>query len=404
MSSRATKHPASTAGPGSRTDNRGSAVDMVLVWSIIAGTLLRLGIAAISFGANDAVLWQQFGASVAEVGLLESYRTQPLLNHPPLMVIWSRVALATGPGQRFSFLMKLPAIAADAAACLLLARIWVKRGDPRRARLAALAMALNPVAVLVSAYHCNTDNVYAYFSLLAMYLITERSRFFLAGLSLAAAVNVKLIPILLILPACSLCRRWRDVFHLAGGLVPGVLGLAPLLAVFDAVRHNILSYVPHAQRWGISFFLYGASLNPSFEDTALAIMPHYSWVGRWSIVLGVLALSAASLLLKRWNAYEIGTLTYAVFLVLTPGFGVQYIVILVPLLLAVSIARSWLYGTLSGLLLLFLYWVNLYSYDLPLFSVIPREPAMPGPLFGLLAWGLLVELMVKLVLRRGPSS
>ena len=76
----------------------------------------------------------------------------------------------------------------------------------------------------------------------------------------------------------------------------------------------------------------------------------------------------------------------------------------VPLLLAVSIARSWLYGTLSGLLLLFLYWVNLHSYDLPLFSVIPREPAMPGPLFGLLAWGLLVELMVKLVLRRGPSS
>ena len=38
--------------------------------------------------------------------------------------------------------------------------------------------------------------------------------------------------------------------------------------------------------------------------------------------------------LGRWTRYELGTMGLALFLVLTPGFGVQYLVYVVPLLFA----------------------------------------------------------------------
>src|SRR5438552_19200990 len=113
------------------------------------------------------------------------------MNHPPLPVLWAALALRAGGGSQheMAVLIKLPAILADMLSIVLLARVWKARGH---STAAAIAMELSPVAILISAYHCNTDSIYAFLSLLAMHFLARGRRYFFAGLVLGGAINIKL--------------------------------------------------------------------------------------------------------------------------------------------------------------------------------------------------------------------
>jgi hypothetical protein len=371
-----------------------------LVKTIIIGTIIRLGVAAISAGSNDSVIWHDFAVSVARFGVLESYRREWALNHPPLMVIWSYIALRLGSDSWFSVFMKLPAIAADALACVILASAWMRRDKPHIARLAVMGIAYNPLAILVSGYHCNTDNLYAALSLLAMFFVANRAQFFYAGLALGAAINVKLIPVLLIPITFAMCRSRRDFLNLLAGLALWVIPFIPLATVATAIYHNMVQYIPPHERWGVQFILNEAPFNPDMHAKVIAA---YRMIGRGLIILAVAALALVQWRRRRWNAYEAGLLTYAVFMVVTPGFGVQYTVMLLPLMLAVTIERAWVYSILCAIFLFIAYAMTLTEFRIPFFSYFrgPLLP-MPGPLFGLIAWWVLGEMAVKLI--RRPSS
>ena len=60
----------------------------------------------------------------------------------------------------------------------------------------------------------------------------------------------------------------------------------------------------------------------------------------------------------------------AVFLVLTPGYGVQYAVSILPLLFVVDVARAVLYSTLTGIMLAFIYTAQM-SPQWPLHGMVP---------------------------------
>lgn len=379
------------------------ANSLLIFCFIVAGAALRLGLSAISLGTNDAVIWQKIASQIDTLGLIGAYRSQPLINHPPGPMIWSWLSLRAGPW--FTDVMKLPAIAADLAACALLARIWLNRGQTRRATLAVAAMAFNPVAIIISAYHCNTDSLYAFLSLLAMYFIADRQRFFAAGLALGAAINIKLTPVVLIPAALSFCRSWRQAVQLVGALAIASVPFMLLLALApDVLARNLLGYMPPVSQWGVGMLLHDVFTHPPFAHTAKAIMAWYLAAGRWAIIAAAVASGAASWWLKRWNAYELGLICYAMLLVLAPGFGWQYLVIVVPLLLAVSIAQSWIYAVLAGLFLLLSYWSRLVSYSLPLLTYFPPDtPTPPGATFGLLAWGLLLQISLARLWGRCPD-
>src|SRR4029078_1390949 len=97
----------------------------------------------------------------------------------------------------FGFVFRLPAIAADGAACLILAKIWRKRSGRASALplLAGVAMALNLDAILVSGFHGNTDNIYAMLVLLSVYLLADRRQPLSSGLARAAVTKLQLIPL-----------------------------------------------------------------------------------------------------------------------------------------------------------------------------------------------------------------
>jgi hypothetical protein len=371
-----------------------------LIVCVIVAVVLRLGLSAISFGTNDAQTFQKFAVLIVHQGLLQTYRSEYLLNHPPLPVLWAWISLLVGGETWFSFVMKLPAIAGDIAAIFLLGKIWMNRGDVRRARLAMIAMTLSPIAILISGYHCNTDNLYAFFSLLAMYLLSDRKKFFLGGLALAAAINVKLIPLLLVPVAFSLCRSWREARLLLMGLAIGVIPFVPLLTMPEVMRRNMFGYVPPVSDWGIGFLLHDLHDYPRFTAGAVAAINFYRTAGRWVIILSVLGLSFASWRWRRWNGYQLGAIAFILLLVLAPGFGPQYTVIVVPMLLSLSIARSWAYGILTGAYLFLLYWTLLASHEIPLISWFPVSgETLPGAPLGLLAWWVLIETAVSLFRR-----
>ncbi|HVT90500.1 MAG TPA: hypothetical protein VHD56_16720 [Tepidisphaeraceae bacterium] len=369
-----------------------------VLWAcLIVGMVLRLGLSAVSQGSNDAATWERFGHQISEHGLIEAYRIEDTMNHPPLPLLWAQFSTHFGERARFAFVMKLPAILADAGTILLLYSIWQKRSDARRTKLACIGMAISPVAILVGAYHCNTDNVYAFLTLLAMHLLWSVQSFFWGGLVIAAAINVKLVPILLIPVAFSLCRNRMDALKVLAGLAFGVIPFLIFLQAPDLLLRNLLKYAPPISEWGVPYFLHSAQKELAYSDLATVILQHYLWIGRWSIVVIAILLGITSRIWRHWNGYELSALVYSTMLVLAPGFGVQYTVIVVPSLLAMSIWRSWLYGILGGLFLLLIYWAYLVPDVRPFYSSFGGEFPMPGPLFGLLAWWLLLQTMLELI-------
>lgn len=383
-----------------------------VVGAIIVGTLVRLAIAWVSYGTNDMSTWGFIGNQVRWNGLLETYRTQTRqMNHPPIPVLWAALTTMAGSAWLAGLLMKIPAIVGDGLSCVLLAMIFTRRGDLRLAKLASLAMALSPIAILISGYHCNTDNLYAALGLLAVYLAADRRRFFFAGLALGAAINVKLIPVLLIPVLFALCRNRDHIIYLVIGLAIAAVPFLPLLTILDAVRQNMVQYTPPESDWGIIYILHDLMRNPNLQPYAARFLEQYKLLGRLAIIAGVLTVCGASRLFKRCSlsGYELAALIYSIFLILAPGFGPQYLVIIVPFMLTICLRRAWIYGSIAGVFVLLNYigtLVREWPADpvvrdgFPLLSVFGfQDKTIPGAPIGLLAWFVLIELVAYLLIQ-----
>jgi hypothetical protein len=134
-------------------------------------------------------------------------------------------------------------------------------------------------------------------------------------------------------------------------------------------------------------------------------MEHYRDAGRWMILIAIGIISALNLKDRRWSGYEIGFLTFALLLILAPGFGPQYMVVVVPLLLCISIPLNWAYGILGGLFIGLAYFSRLVSQGIPMEThFFPNTPTPPGSVFGLLAWIVLIAAAVWLLVRQPRVS
>jgi len=378
-----------------------------LVILIALGLLTRVALAACSVGTNDAVTFLRLGKEVHQWGLLPTYRQDVELNHPPIPSYWAAEVyrLTAAHPQAFSFVFKLPSILADVAVAWLLWRILLPHVGPRRALATAALYAWCLDAILVSGYHCNTDPIYAFLCLLCLWLIADKRWYFRAGLVLGAAVNVKLTPILLAAPLLLNCRDWKQAAKFVAGLSLGAIPFLPILlasaAVRDGFRGNALAYNSNLDKWGIGFFLLPNgpdNMLPWDYDPVHSAGVYYYFHGRYLILALVGAWSVASRLLGRWNLYEIAAVTFAVFLIFAPGFGVQYTCMVLPLLFVIRPKLATVYGTAAGLFLLAVYFIN-WTGEFPLFSYFHSLFPMPSPWFGILAWATLVAFVVIALVR-----
>lgn len=406
----------------------------LLVALTFLGFAVRIGFSAISLGSNDWATWRWFAALAICTGP-SAYALEPTLNHPPIPVLWScsSLLLCAVTGINFPFVFRLPSIAADLGSCVLLRRIWAKRyhgfddaalgedratsetgGDQPVGRgewvgwAASAAMAWNLDAVLVGAYHCNTDNVCAFLTLLSAYQLAHRRNALRGGLALAAAINIKLVPVLmvpaLLVAAASACGGWRRgggrfLLGLAAGLPPFLLMFALVPVAF---ARNALAYSPMPGEWGFMLLAMDAHATPLIAAKAAVVAAWYSAHGKHVVLAAAGLLSLAALVRpRRWDAYQLAAMTSALFLLLTPGFGLQYTVYAVPLMLAVDLRRGSAYGLVAGLYLLATY-AGKWDGRLPLESMFMGGAPNPlPPPIGFVAWALLAGFVWRTLWCRG---
>ncbi len=379
----------------------------LLIAATVGGFLVRLALVAVSLGSNDIFTWEIFGRWIATRGLLDLYERNPTFNHPPLPGYYSAAVtgLADWLQVPFAIVFKLPIVCCDAFVAGLLFKLWSRRrGELAGWTGAALyAWALTPI--LVSSYHGNTDSVAAAAWLLSVYLATERGMDFAAGLALAAAINVKLIPILGI-PAAFACYRSRKrATRFLDGLALGLIPFLPVVVVVGpAFYRNAIAYGSNLDLWGLPGIALLLSGSPGlFGQLGSALATLCLSLGKPLIILAVLASVAWSRWKSSIDPYTLAALAPALFLVLTPGFGVQYTQYLCPLLYAVSLGEGALYATSSGLFIGLVY-MTFWTGTFPWRSFHSTSFPMPSPIVGLAVWVLLLGIIRRLWLTRSKAE
>ena len=379
--------PALGGDPSQTTQKKVLGYTSAWLWFAfgLLGCAVRVWLWWNSIGSYDTLLWAAHAQSIIVLGVARTYERVLLFNHPPIMGIYAAHSWlwAHADVLRFARYMKLPGLAGEA---LTVWALWRFAGYR-----AFVAYAWLPAAILVSAYHGSTDCLCAALVLVAA-ISFDREQYFLSGLLWSAALNVKLIPLVLLPVVVLGAPKMRDFIRLAIGLAIGLLSfIPPALKAAHAMYRNMLAYYPVVNNWGISALLNIAGRRPSMHLTFTAVQHWYVTGGRYILLTAVLAVALLSKFRCRLPMTIQAALGSALFLVLAPGFGTQYVVFAAPLLCLVDLKTGMMWGWMSGLFIGHAYWASLMlSY--PFQSTLPPRYPLSTPL-GLLAWAILIHFI-----------
>ena len=368
----------------------------------VCGMGLRFWLAKVSIGSDDASIWFDHAQLIATRGVGYAY-THPefgiyKFNHPPLMGYWSVLALSFSGGdlQRFSWGIKAPGLLVELLTSFLVWRIWSKQGSAvAAAALAAYATCL--ASIEVSGFHGNTDSACAGLTLLAFYVFKEKRRPFLSGLVLALALNVKIIPLLVVPVLLAQCHSPRDAFRFCGGLSLALVPFLPFVLIAPPLIYStVFAYNPSPLEWGLYHFLESGDEVAPLAGHLSGVMRWFIRDGRYLVMLGSSLLGVVAFFKPTRFAYHLGAAALALFLVLTPGFAAQYTVYVVPLLFAADYRRAAVYGLFAGLMITFIYTARM-QFEFPLRTLVQYYPIPRlSQLFGVLAWGSLVGYLLAI--------
>lgn len=331
---------------GSRATERSSLWRWALVIAS-AGVILRMLLAATTLGTNDMLTWQRFALTIDRIGVLGMYAlpASARWNHPPLAGYTAQAALvmARGIDAPFSLVFRSLTVVAEGASLWMLWRFLRERG-PKTALLGVTIYASSPAAILVSGFHGNFEPVVAALIMASAYL-AERGRPFAAGLALGAAIDMKLIPVVLapvlLAHQASDRRRLRTLVGLVAGLAPFFLTLA--LAPTGFAEH-VFGYSPMLANWGLISVARLLAGIPATMVVHPGEMPLAEVLGRCLVAVSVICVSWLAWRNREREVAYFYALGLALFLVFVPGFGVQWTALIGPVLAA----SSWRWGALWG--------------------------------------------------------
>jgi hypothetical protein len=284
--------------------------------AFLIGGLLRLHLVFFSDGTLDVVVWEGHAREIGERGLMAYYRGgQYTFNHPPFIgsLIQKLGALALLLDIPFRVILRAPFALLDAGTAYLLIRIVGRSADPtlREARYLVGALYwLNPVAIILSAHHGNTDSSVAFF-LSASLLMACGQRAATAGALLGFSLWIK-IPGLLAAPALLLAlpeMRQRARFVAAAAFV-GIASYLPALWLDAAVVVNSVFLYPGllvqttsgVPIWGMQVF-YPAIADVPFEWRG-AFRSIIETQLRWNTWICLLPIGVAVWLRREKRAVE----------------------------------------------------------------------------------------------------
>ena len=233
-------------------------------------------------------------------------------------------------GLPWVYAVKIVPIIADCVTVWIISRLATSD-----ARNRALQYAVNPLSLLVVSLHGQVEPIALALALGGILMLRAR-RPFPAGVLLGAAVAAKTWPVLIlvaVLPLRDIRRAGRIVL---GAAVVPVICLLVGMAVLDTkpftALGKIVSYSSFVEDW-------------TWSGTLIALGHHHSWIGYNSPVSLVTSLFMLTsvvivLVLLRNRPPQIRVMAaLAAVLIVTSGFGVQYL--LWPLPLVVAISQRW---------------------------------------------------------------
>jgi hypothetical protein len=325
-----------------------------LVLSIVLGLAVRTLVVVLSrdHTPHDVAVWFRGTGEAVRAGH-DPLRAVPAgeWNFLPFVPYLHALELATR--WQWTLVEKTLPVLADCTIVVLVARLARERPLTR-----AFQYAMSPIAVLVSALHGQIDPIALAFGLGA--LVAARSRRpVLAGMLLGLGIATKSWPVLFLPGVLFLSegRRWRALA--ASAAVPLLFFLTMPLA-FDAnLAHDagiILKYRSIVGWWGWTGIFYavrgsGIRLTKGLLGTLGAFLTLASFV-------------VTLWLYRKRDPIDMTLALLLVFLVVTAGFGTQYVLWSVPLI----IARAPRWG--GALLVLGAGWVVL--------NYVPWTGAHPG--------------------------
>jgi len=382
---------------------RASRTITIMQVLVVLGLVARFAIWLASEGSNDARAWKSFAREINIHGIIGEYVANSRFNHPPLMGVWAVAALKVSTVLRlpYALIFKLLPLTAELLALPLIMHALRRRGASLVVQwqgVAVFSTAL--VCILVSGYHGNTDSMCALLVLLAVVLVDDGEHPFLAGLAFAAALNVKLIPLVLA-PALFIMQartlRHAVLFMLALGI--GVIPfLPPILEVGPTFYKNAIAYNSSPNRWGIHYLLFAGMHFKALAAPLHAIDVFWAAAARYVILLSSFALAVRGRRLGL-PAKDVAAAAMCVFLILAPGIGVQYFCYPLALMILVDRRHALLYGLASGLFIGAIY-ISFSPLVLPLQSHHGAPFGEVPGLIGIPAWCLLTAFLVAHLRRR----
>ncbi len=336
-------------------------------WVVIAlGAALRFYLVVFTDGTQDVAIWERHARDVRDHGLIGYYHGDPSANHPPFISevesLFLRAADATGVP--FRIFLRAPFALLDAATAFLLILLL---GACRWRFVAAAAYWLNPLSIIFSAYHGNTDSAVAFFLVLCVWLLSK-DKLLAAAIALGVSSWIKL-PTVLALPALLFfIPDWRKRFHFL--LVAAVVALAPYVPALIqdpaivwknvfGYRAQILHTTAGVPTWGPRVLLFSIITAPqnwpeSFRAPILSFLSN-----SWLIALA-LALLITWLRRKDRSVSELCAtiaIVYLIVLALSDGFSFQYFAWSLPFWFFLP---RWFFISAIGLVSSYIYF--LYAY------------------------------------------
>jgi hypothetical protein len=366
-----------------------------LIIALGIATLVKLILAAVTIGTNDVATWRAFADNAMLCGRCAYQFPGPYgdpFNHPPFIIHFLKL-IGTSSTAWFPFWIRLPAILADIGTVLLVTRLI-----PGISTRLIVLLALNPVSILISGFHGNTDPVMIFFVVLAVYLL-KTNRLNWAAAAFGMAINIKVVPLLLV-PAILIyiwsrkSARGVVLFVCIAAVVVLALSMPYILSNQLAIVKATLGYRGLYGRWGISLILVGSPISKAGHEIAYRILQ--------LLVIALTLVLAVYLNRRKIDLlYQIGLIFFLLFL-LTPAHALQYLAWPVPFILVLRFWWSLAYYTSAGLYLFLTY--NYWSQGKWYFadSHITAELDVASYLAGFVCWCVcgLICLRYKHVLKQ----
>jgi hypothetical protein len=335
------------------------------LWLIVAftiATLIKLYLAAKTHGTTDVAAYTEQLNNVRQFGAGTYYIRGSFgnaFNHPPPMIhVLKALGFLTDiSGVPFRFWLRLLPTLADIGSVLLVSSFLENR---KERFLVLLALALSPISIIINGYHGNTDGLMIAFVVLSIYLTQCQKSILLGGVAFGMACSVKVVPVLFV-PALIVYLpdfRSRVKFSVAAVGFFLVSSLPYIAQEPITIVKSLFGYGSIYGSWGFSQLL------AIFSAVQYAHQP-YEPLGIHGVVASILKYLTLLLIctVSVWMNFrktrpslltQCGTVM-SLFLFLTPGFGPQYLVWLVPFVAALGFRAALACYCVGGLYLAYKY-------------------------------------------------